>query len=148
MCCVLCSPCRCDIMSMTPSVTTAQVWLLQWHGCDTHTCKLIHACGFSLCVIAGSISFKRVKFNTKLEHEKINNYKVLQSAFGKMGVDKVSVLWSIVRYRFSARLTLLRQISTWRRLQCHMLHLPMSTVISVLCSACCVCTWCYVVFCL
>lgn len=41
-------------------------------------------------LFAGSIMLKRVKFNTNLEHEKINNFKVLQSSFGRMNVDKVS----------------------------------------------------------
>lgn len=40
--------------------------------------------------IAGCIPMKRVKFNTKLEHEYIANAKILQNSFAKMGVDKVS----------------------------------------------------------
>ena len=38
-----------------------------------------------------SIQIKKIKFRTKLEHEFIQNFKVLQSAFKKMTVDKVSV---------------------------------------------------------
>lgn len=34
---------------------------------------------------------KRVKFRTNLEHEYIQNFKILQAAFKKMSVDKVSV---------------------------------------------------------
>ena len=33
---------------------------------------------------------KKVKFTTKLEHEYIQNFKILQAAFKKMNVDKVS----------------------------------------------------------
>ena len=33
---------------------------------------------------------KKVKFSTKLEHEYIQNFKILQAAFKKMNVDKVS----------------------------------------------------------
>ena len=33
---------------------------------------------------------KKVKFSTKLEHEYIQNFKVLQASFKKMSVDKVS----------------------------------------------------------
>lgn len=33
---------------------------------------------------------KRVKFRTNLEHEYIQNFKILQAAFKKMNVDKVS----------------------------------------------------------
>ena len=32
---------------------------------------------------------KKVKFNTNLEHEYINNFKILQASFKKMNVDKV-----------------------------------------------------------
>lgn len=32
---------------------------------------------------------KKVKFGAKLEHEYIHNFKVLQSSFKKMEVDKV-----------------------------------------------------------
>ena len=32
---------------------------------------------------------KKVKLNTKLEHEYISNFKLLQASFKKMGVDKV-----------------------------------------------------------
>ena len=40
--------------------------------------------------LAGSIGLKKVKFNTRLEHEFINNFKLLQACFTKLGVDKVS----------------------------------------------------------
>lgn len=38
----------------------------------------------------GSVPMKRVKFRTNLEHEYIQNFKILQAAFKKMNVDKVS----------------------------------------------------------
>lgn len=34
---------------------------------------------------------KKVKFNTNLEHEYINNFKVLQEGFKKMNVEKVYI---------------------------------------------------------
>merc|ERR1719309_774267 len=37
----------------------------------------------------GSILIKKVKFNSKQEHEYINNFKVLQASFKKMSVDKL-----------------------------------------------------------
>ena len=39
---------------------------------------------------AGVIQLKRVKFNSKQEHENINNFKLLQAAFKKMNVDQVN----------------------------------------------------------
>lgn len=41
---------------------------------------------------SGSIVLKRVKFKTNLEHEYIQNFKILQAAFKKMNVDKVSII--------------------------------------------------------
>lgn len=43
-----------------------------------------------LILFTGSVPLKRVKFRTNLEHEYIQNFKILQAAFKKMGVDKVS----------------------------------------------------------
>lgn len=39
----------------------------------------------------GCILLKKVKFQAKLEHEYIHNFKVLQAAFKRMNVDKVSL---------------------------------------------------------
>lgn len=45
---------------------------------------------------------KKIKLSPTLEHENINNFKALQGAFKKAGVDKVSeensVLW-IIEYK-------------------------------------------------
>ena len=41
---------------------------------------------------AGVIQLKRVKFNSKQEHENINNFKLLQAAFKKMNVDQVNAV--------------------------------------------------------
>ena len=38
----------------------------------------------------GSVALKRVKFDTKLEHEYIQNFKLMQASFKKLNVDKVS----------------------------------------------------------
>jgi hypothetical protein len=40
-------------------------------------------------VISGVVMLKKVKFNTKLEHEYIQNFKLLQIAFKKTQTDKV-----------------------------------------------------------
>merc|ERR1719481_583551 len=39
----------------------------------------------------GSVPLKRVKYNSKLEHEYIANFKILQAAFKKMNVDQVHI---------------------------------------------------------
>merc|ERR1719402_96510 len=48
----------------------------------------------------GSIPMKKVKFDTKLEHEYINNFKILQAAFKKMNVDKIVPVDKLVKGRF------------------------------------------------
>jgi len=57
-------------------------------------------CQFMDMLFPGSVQVKKVKFNTKLEHEYINNFKVLQAAFKKMNVDKVVPVDRLVKGRF------------------------------------------------
>ncbi|KAG8254242.1 Microtubule-associated protein RP/EB member 2 [Homalodisca vitripennis] len=45
-------------------------------------------CQFMDMLFPGSVPLKRVKFRTNLEHEYIQNFKILQAAFKKMSVDK------------------------------------------------------------
>ena len=52
-----------------------------------HWCGLLSVHGHAF---PGSVPLKRVKFKTNLEHEYIQNFKILQSGFKKMNVDKVS----------------------------------------------------------
>lgn len=46
-------------------------------------------CQFMDMLFPGCILLKKVKFQAKLEHEYIHNFKVLQAAFKRMNVDKV-----------------------------------------------------------
>nr|CAH7717611.1 unnamed protein product [Callosobruchus chinensis]CAH7722746.1 unnamed protein product [Callosobruchus chinensis]CAH7726063.1 unnamed protein product [Callosobruchus chinensis]CAH7739807.1 unnamed protein product [Callosobruchus chinensis] len=48
----------------------------------------------------GSVQLKRVKFRTNLEHEYIQNFKILQAAFKKMNVDKIVPIDRLVKGRF------------------------------------------------
>merc|ERR1712166_12482 len=48
----------------------------------------------------GCIPVKRIKFKTKLEHEYISNFKLLQGAFKKMTVDKIVAVDKLVKGRF------------------------------------------------
>ena len=41
-----------------------------------------------------------MKFNTKLEHEYINNFKVLQNSFKSVNVDKIIPVDKLVKGRF------------------------------------------------
>merc|ERR1719270_1824456 len=48
----------------------------------------------------GSISLKKVKFATNLEHEFIQNFKILQNSFKKMNVDKIVPVEKLIKGRF------------------------------------------------
>merc|ERR1719486_1113161 len=48
----------------------------------------------------GCIPVKRIKYKTKLEHEYISNFKLLQGAFKKMTVDKIVPVDKLVKGRF------------------------------------------------
>merc|ERR1719264_751587 len=48
----------------------------------------------------GSVMMRKVKLKTNLEHEYIQNFKILQAAFKKMHVDKIVPVDKLVKGRF------------------------------------------------
>ena len=42
------------------------------------------------------IPMKKVKFDAKLEHEFIQNWKILQNGFKKCGIDKVCLIFIFI----------------------------------------------------
>lgn len=65
------------------------------HSTSSHVNSILGAayCQYMDMLFQGSVPMKRVKFRTNLEHEYIQNFKILQAAFKKMNVDKVSSRW-------------------------------------------------------
>lgn len=57
-------------------------------------------CQFMDMLFLNSVPLKRVKFKTNLEHEYIQNFKILQAGFKKMGVDKVIPVDKLIKGRF------------------------------------------------
>uniref|UniRef100_A0A336M2A8 CSON010756 protein n=1 Tax=Culicoides sonorensis TaxID=179676 RepID=A0A336M2A8_CULSO len=57
-------------------------------------------CQYMDMLFPGSVPMKRVKFRTNLEHEYIQNFKILQAAFKKMSVDKVIPVDKLIKGRF------------------------------------------------
>jgi len=57
-------------------------------------------CQFMDMLFPGSVPMKRVKFRTNLEHEYIQNFKILQAAFKKMLVDKIIPIDKLIKGRF------------------------------------------------
>nr|XP_046229649.1 microtubule-associated protein RP/EB family member 3-like [Scatophagus argus]XP_046229650.1 microtubule-associated protein RP/EB family member 3-like [Scatophagus argus] len=71
----------------------------------THTkieqlCSGAAYCQFMDMLFPGCILLKKVKFNAKLEHEYIHNFKVLQAAFKRMNVDKIIPVEKLVKGKF------------------------------------------------
>lgn len=83
-------------------------------GCsETHACLSLSLflgaayCQFMDMLFPGCISLKKVKFQAKLEHEYIHNFKLLQASFKRMNVDKVrSLLVPLSNALFSPKLLL------------------------------------------
>ncbi|XP_044277039.1 microtubule-associated protein RP/EB family member 3 isoform X2 [Varanus komodoensis] len=57
-------------------------------------------CQFMDMLFPGCVHLRKVKFQAKLEHEHIHNFKVLQAAFKKMGVDKIIPVERLVKGKF------------------------------------------------
>ncbi|CAH8674780.1 Microtubule-associated protein RP/EB member 2 [Schistosoma haematobium] len=82
--------------------------IIQWvnHCLNSSYGKVEELCsGAAYCQLVdmlfpGTLLFKKVKFNTKLEHEYINNFKVLQALFKKHGVDKEVPIEKLVKGKF------------------------------------------------
>jgi RP/EB family microtubule-associated protein len=47
-----------------------------------------------------SIALKKMKFQAKLEHEYIQNFKILQAGFKRLGVDKIIPVAKLVKGKF------------------------------------------------
>ena len=64
--------------------------------CKTdHSNQIFPSLNANKCVTSGSVPLKRIKYNSKLEHEYISNFKILQAAFKKLGVDQVIIIDNI-----------------------------------------------------
>ncbi|XP_022112573.1 microtubule-associated protein RP/EB family member 1 isoform X1 [Pieris rapae] len=82
--------------------------MLAWvnDALQSNFCKIEELCtGAAYCqfmdmLFPGSVPMKRIKFKTNLEHEYIQNFKILQAAFKKMSVDKIVPIDRLVKGRF------------------------------------------------
>ncbi|CAN0217433.1 microtubule-associated protein RP/EB family member 3 [Lampetra fluviatilis] len=63
-------------------------------------CSGVAYCQFMDMLFPGCIILKKVKFQAKLEHEYIHNFKVLQASFKKMSVDKIIAVDRLVKGKF------------------------------------------------
>ncbi|KAH8390194.1 hypothetical protein KR200_009407 [Drosophila serrata] len=65
-------------------------------------------CQFMDMLFPNSVPLKRVKFRTNLEHEYIQNFKLLQASFKKMSVDKIIPIDKLIKGRFQDNLEFLQ----------------------------------------
>ncbi|XP_006007507.1 microtubule-associated protein RP/EB family member 1 [Latimeria chalumnae] len=63
-------------------------------------CSGVAYCQFMDMLFPGSVALKKVKFQAKLEHEFIHNFKILQASFKRMGVDKIIPVDKLVKGKF------------------------------------------------
>ena len=61
-------------------------------GCEFSICNVKFFVAFLLCffLLSAKMPIKRVKWKSKLEHEYIQNFKLLQESFKRTSCDKVS----------------------------------------------------------
>ncbi|XP_071401950.1 microtubule-associated protein RP/EB family member 1-like [Centroberyx affinis] len=57
-------------------------------------------CQFMDMLFPGCLPLKKVKFQAKLEHEYIHNFKILQTSFKKAGVDKIIPVDKLTKAKF------------------------------------------------
>ncbi|KFD53158.1 hypothetical protein M513_05868 [Trichuris suis] len=57
-------------------------------------------CNFMDMLFPGSVPLKKVKWNTKLDHEYIQNFKLLQEGFKRMNVDKIVPVDKLIKGKF------------------------------------------------
>lgn len=82
--------------------------MLQWvnDSLQTNFTKIEQMCtGAAYCqfldmLFENAIPIKKVKFQAKLEHEYIQNWKLLQASFKKVGVDKAVPVEKLIKGRF------------------------------------------------
>jgi len=65
-------------------------------------------CNFLELLVPGTVAIKRVKWDTILEHEYIQNYKILQNAFNKLNLKKVIPVDVLVKGKFQTNLEFLQ----------------------------------------
>jgi len=70
------------------------------YGKIEELCSGAAYCQFMDMLFPGCLVLKKVKLSSTLEHESINNFKILQGAFKKVAADKVIPVEKLVKGRF------------------------------------------------
>ncbi|XP_026868560.1 microtubule-associated protein RP/EB family member 1a isoform X1 [Electrophorus electricus] len=70
------------------------------HSKIEQLCSGAAYCQFMDMLFPSCLPLKKVKFNAKLEHEYIHNFKILQGSFKKLGVNKIIPVDKLVKGKF------------------------------------------------
>lgn len=70
------------------------------HAKIEQLCSGASYCQFMDMLFPGCLPLKKVKFQAKLEHEYIHNFKILQTSFKKIGVDKIIPVDKLIKGKF------------------------------------------------
>ncbi|XP_062315005.1 microtubule-associated protein RP/EB family member 1-like isoform X2 [Osmerus eperlanus] len=70
------------------------------HAKIEQLCSGASYCQFMDMLFPGCLPLKKVKFQAKLEHEYIQNFKLLQTSFKKIGVDKIIAVDKLIKGKF------------------------------------------------
>ncbi|XP_067095646.1 microtubule-associated protein RP/EB family member 1-like [Osmerus mordax] len=70
------------------------------HAKIEQLCSGASYCQFMDMLFPGCLPLKKVKFQAKLEHEYIQNFKILQTSFKKIGVDKIIAVDKLIKGKF------------------------------------------------
>uniref|UniRef100_UPI00358E415C microtubule-associated protein RP/EB family member 3-like n=1 Tax=Myxine glutinosa TaxID=7769 RepID=UPI00358E415C len=70
------------------------------YGKIEQLCNGAAYCQFMDLLFPSCLSLRKVKFQAKLEHEYIHNFKVMQAAFKRLGVDKIIPVDRLVKGKF------------------------------------------------
>jgi len=85
---------RHDMLAWVNGNLQSQIAKIEELGTGAAYCQLIDM------LFPGIVPLKRVKFNSKLEHENINNFKLLQAAFKKMSIDQAIDVDKLSKQKF------------------------------------------------
>ncbi|CAL8367187.1 unnamed protein product [Lota lota] len=89
-----------DNMSRHEMLSWVNVSLQMNYSKIEHLCSGAAYCQFMDVLFAGCLPLKKVKFNAKLEHEYLQNFKILQNSFKKAGVDKIIPVDRLTKGKF------------------------------------------------
>ncbi|XP_050972533.1 microtubule-associated protein RP/EB family member 1a isoform X2 [Labeo rohita] len=89
-----------DNLSRHDMLTWINESLQMSHAKIEQLCSGAAYCQFMDMLFPSCLPLKKVKFQAKLEHEYIHNFKLLQGSFKKMGVSKIIPVDKLVKGKF------------------------------------------------